>query len=84
MGRRVVRFLLVVGLVVLFRLLERRGVRPYGTLLGIPYEFRVPTPGRVRERLWNRRDRRMLTAPVLGWGYAVNLAELARRLGLFR
>jgi hypothetical protein len=34
--------------------------------------------------MWNTHDRRLFTPRVFGWGYDVNLAELARRLRLRR
>jgi hypothetical protein len=58
--------------------------RRTGTFLGVPYDWRRPTLARVRARWWNRDDRRVLTPKSWGWGYDVNLAEVARRLGLRR
>lgn len=55
-----------------------------GTFLGIPYDWRWPTPAVWRERLWNPRDRRLFTPKVFGWGWSINLYELFRRLGLAR
>jgi hypothetical protein len=55
-----------------------------GRFLGVPYDWRRPTPARVRSRWWNRRDRRLLTPKAYGWGYDVNVAELLRRLHLRR
>lgn len=55
-----------------------------GAWLGIPYDWRRPTRERVQNRWWNRADRRILTPKVLGWGYGINLAEVARRLRLLR
>ena len=55
-----------------------------GTWLGVPYDWRRPTRARVRERWWNADDRRLFTPKAFGWGWDVNLAEAARRLGLRR
>ena len=55
-----------------------------GTFLGLPYDFRPPTLARFRQRLWNRKDRRLVVPKAFGWGYDVNLYELLRRLGLKR
>ena len=55
-----------------------------GTFLGLPYDWRAPTPDRIRERIWNPRDRRLLTPRVFGWRYTLNLYELLRRLRLVR
>ncbi len=53
-----------------------------GRLLGVPYDLRPPTPARLKERLWNPRDQRLFTPSVFGWGFAVNLHQFGRRLGL--
>jgi len=45
-----------------------------GTWLGIPHDRRRPT----RERAT------ALVPKVMGWGYGLNLAEVARRLRLVR
>lgn len=55
-----------------------------GTWLGIPYDWRRPTRQRVRRRWWNRDDHRIFTPKLMGWGYGINLAEVARRLRLGR
>ena len=51
-----------------------------GTFLGIPYDFRWPTPAVFAERMWNSEDRRLFTPHVFGWGWSINFYELARRL----
>ncbi|MBI3969378.1 MAG: hypothetical protein HY329_27355 [Chloroflexi bacterium] len=53
-----------------------------GRFLGVPYDFRPPTLARVRERWWNRDDQRILTPHTFGWGWSINLREVARRLGV--
>jgi hypothetical protein len=53
-----------------------------GRFLGLPYDWRAPTWARARERWWNPADRRLLTPKLFGWGYDLNLYELARRLRL--
>jgi len=55
-----------------------------GRFLGIPYDWRRPTVSRAKSRWWNDDDRRVFTPRAFGWGYAVNLAEVARRLRLRR
>ena len=47
----------------------------------VPYDFRPPSPGRLRARLWNPEDPRLLTEQVFGVGWSVNLHRLAARLG---
>ena len=55
-----------------------------GKFLGVPYDLRRPTWARVRECWWNPQKRRIFVPKVFGWGYDVNVAELARRLRLRR
>jgi hypothetical protein len=52
----------------------------FGSFLGIPYDWRRPTRTRFVERVWNRRDRRVFTPKVFGWGWTINLPEVGRRL----
>jgi len=60
------------------------GTKGTGRFLGIPYDWRRPTAERVRRRWWNPDDRRVFTPKAFGWGYAFNVAEIARRLRLRR
>jgi len=60
------------------------GTKRHGRFLGIPYDWRRPTVARTRERWWNTGSRAIFTPKVFGWGYDVNLAEVARRLHLRR
>jgi len=53
---------------------------PQGWFMGPPYDFRKPTMDRVKERFWNPDESRVFTPMVFGWGYAINLYELGRRL----
>jgi hypothetical protein len=46
---------------------------PQGRFAGIPYDWRMPTPERVKARWWNPDDRRLLTPRAFGWGYDLNL-----------
>ncbi len=75
--------LVILAAIALSWFLQRRG-RAEGKFLGVPYDFRTPTLGRVRERLWNEADERILTPSIFGWGYSPNLAAIARRAGLRR
>ena len=38
-----------------------------GVVLGVPYDFRVPTPAIVRQRFWNPNDPRIFTPHVRSW-----------------
>jgi hypothetical protein len=50
---------------------------PQGKVAGLPYDFRRPTVARVRSRMWNRADRRLLTPKSFGLGWDLNLYWLA-------
>ena len=57
-----------------------RSRQSHGTFLRVPFDFRVPTPQRVRERWWNSEDSRILTPHVFGVGWSINLLQLVRRV----
>jgi hypothetical protein len=54
--------------------------QPAGRLIGVPYDFRFPTLARLKQRMWNPRERRLITPQVFGIGWGVNAYELVRRL----
>ena len=56
-----------------------RSGRSHGTFMGVPFEFRPPTPRRVKERWWNPNDRRAFTPHVFGVGWSLNLHRLLGR-----
>ncbi len=58
--------------------------RKAGRFFGLPYDWRALSMARVKQRMWNPDDRRVLTPKAFGWGYTVNFYELARRLGFIR
>jgi len=47
-----------------------------GRLLTVPYDFRIPTADRVRERMWAPDDPHLLTSQVFGLGWTLNLGRL--------
>lgn len=49
-----------------------------GTFLNAPYDFRKPTRARLRERLWNPDERRIIVPHAFGWGWTLNLHALLR------
>ena len=53
--------------------------RPTGRLLSVPYDFRMPSIDRVRDRLWNEDDDRIFTPTVFGAGWSLNLFQLVRK-----
>lgn len=58
------------------------GDRGAGSILGVPYDVRVPTPERVASRWWNPRDPRVWVPRVFGVGWDVNFGAVAVRLHL--
>ena len=53
-----------------------------GRFLGMPYDWRRPTWERLKRGVWNSDERRVFVPKVYGWGYGLNLHEVARRLRL--
>ncbi len=51
----------------------------WGKILGIPYDLRFPTPARIRERMWNPDDPRIVTPRVFGAGWTINFASLKKK-----
>lgn len=50
-----------------------------GTFLGVPYDWRKPTIERLKSRMWNKDDPRLLTPRTFGWGYDINLYHVFHR-----
>jgi hypothetical protein len=46
----------------------------------VPYDFRVPTPGRLREAYWAPERDEVFSEKVFGVGWAVNIPVAARKL----
>ena len=63
---------------------DARRIPRTGTFLGIPYDWRPLTGARVRQRVCNPDDPRLLTPKALGWGYDINVYQLLRRIGIIR
>jgi len=77
------------ALAVVQQLLRPRDERTWqGRVLGVPYDFRVPTVARIRQRLWAPEDPHLLTPRVLGVGWTLNVGRLVHgrpaRLGAAR
>ncbi len=53
----------------------------HGRFLRVPFEFRVPTPQRIRQRLWNPDEESIVTPQAFGVGWTLNLYQVVRRLG---
>ena len=55
---------------------------PQGRILGMPYDLRLPTEGRVAARWWNPADPRVIMPKVFGMGWTVNFGAIAVRARL--
>ena len=54
-------------------------MKSHGRILGlVPYDLRVPTLARTRERVWNAGDERFFVPTVFGAGWTVNLRSAPR------
>jgi hypothetical protein len=58
--------------------------RLHGTLLGMPYDVRVPSAGRIASRWWDPRDPRVFMPRVFGLGWDINFGALAVKVHLVR
>ncbi|KOU52606.1 DUF5808 domain-containing protein [Streptomyces sp. WM6378] len=47
-----------------------------GRIVGLPYDFRPPTPGRLRREFWDPDNDALFTPHAFGVGYGVNLARV--------
>ena len=56
-----------------------RSGQPVGRFLGVPYDFRVPTADRIRDRFWNEDDERIFTPMVFGAGWSINLFRVVEK-----
>ena len=48
----------------------------HGSLGFVPYDLRMPTVARVKERMWNPDDDRVISPRVFGVGWTVNLGRV--------
>ena len=53
-----------------------------GRYYNVPFEFRIPTIERAKNRVWNPNDRRLFNPNIFGVGWTLNLHEAARRLNI--
>ena len=54
-------------------------MKKQGKFLGIPYDFHQPTFARLKERMWNPDDERVITPRTSGVGWTLNLYQLKKR-----
>jgi hypothetical protein len=45
----------------------------YGTIAGIPYDFRLPTGDRIRAAYWNKDTSKIFLPQAFGIGWAINM-----------
>jgi hypothetical protein len=51
-----------------------------GKLFGlVPYDLRLPTPERLRQKVWDPESDEIISPAVFGVGWTLNLAALKRR-----
>lgn len=55
-----------------------------GTILGIPYDVRMPTPERVASRWWDPQNPRVWVPKTFGAGWTINFGALAVKLKFIR
>ena len=55
-----------------------------GSLFGMPYDLRIPTPARVATRWWDPSNPQVIVPRVFGVGWTVNYGALAVKFGLVR
>ena len=48
----------------------------HGTIAGVPYDFRPPTPDKLRDTFWNKNTARVLVPHAFGVGWTVNFYPL--------
>lgn len=48
----------------------------HGTILGIPYDFRLPTIERARAAVWSEESDHLLSPHVFGVGWTVNVGRV--------
>jgi hypothetical protein len=59
-------------------------VEKHGKFLGmVPYDFRKPSLARVKERMWNPEDERIITPRDFGIGWTLNLYQLHQKYPQF-
>jgi len=52
----------------------------HGKIGFIPYDFRLPTLGRLKETFWNAEDERIFTKTVFGVGWGINFYALLEKM----
>lgn len=85
MGKRLNRTIAVAGAALVGSAVAKEMRKPagertwHGRIAGLPYDFRPPTPARLRAALWNPDSDALFTPHAFGVGYSVNFARLLGR-----
>jgi uncharacterized membrane protein YccC len=48
----------------------------HGTILNVPYDFRIPTKERLQATFWNKDDARLFVPHAFGVGWSINFYPL--------
>jgi Family of unknown function (DUF5808) len=51
----------------------------HGRVMGIPYDFRMPTWSKLQSHYWNPEDERIFIPRAFGIGWDINLYRLRER-----
>ena len=54
--------------------------RWHGKLGFVPYDFRLPTLGRLKETFWNAEEERIFTTGLWGVGWGINFYVLLEKM----
>ncbi len=84
MARRRLRntvFMLLLGAFVVAAIREQLNLPPsertwHGKLFGIPYDFRLPTPEKLRDTFWKKDTSQIVVPMAFGVGWSFNLYPL--------
>ncbi len=61
-----------------------REQKSHGEFYGIPFDYRAPSLEKLKERVWNPDDPRVVTPPVFGAGWSINFYQAGRQMGLIQ
>ncbi len=87
MARKNRIFGFVAALVAVVAVVDQLGRKPEnrdwnGSVLGVPYDYRLPTVDRLVARVWNPDDERIVVPIVIGVGWTINLYQVKRKIQL--
>ncbi len=56
----------------------------HGRIGAVPYDFRTPSPRRIKRSFWAPDDSRVFVPRAFGVGWSLNLAAVKHRVGQLR